>query len=105
MLTTAQSIGKIIPTVLKQTGLSKKKGKTMARLEKDWVEIMGNRWSTKTYPLGIKQNILQIGVQAAVLLYELAHFHKTQILKRLKAKYPEKNFRDINFIVGTNKEE
>lgn len=105
MLTTARAIGKIIPAVLKQAGLSKKKGKTMARLEKEWVDIMGERWSAKTYPIGLKQNILQIGVKASVLLYELAHFHKTQILKRLKAKYPEKNFRDINFVVGTHKGE
>jgi len=105
MLTRAQPIGKIIQAVLKQTGISKKKEKIMARLEKDWVGIMGERWSAKTYPIGLKQSVLQIGVKTSVSLYELVHFHKTQTLKKLKAKYPEKNFRDVKFVVGTYKEE
>lgn len=102
-MSTGQPIGKIIPGVLKQAGLSKKKEKTLEGLEKDWGKIMGEHWASKTYPAGLKQNVLQVKVVSSVLLYELAHFQKTQILQKLRARYPERNFRDVNFRVGGTK--
>jgi predicted nucleic acid-binding Zn ribbon protein len=93
-------IGKIIPAVLKQTGLSRNKEKMFTGLDKDWPRIMGEDRAAQTRAVGLKQNILQVEVKSTALLYELAHFHKPQILQRLRERYPESNFRDVNFIAG-----
>ena len=54
------------------------------RLEAAWAEAAGAELLKDTRVLGIKRGVLEVEVQSAVLMPELAQFHKRGLLAKLR---------------------
>lgn len=70
------------------------------RLESAWQEAVGPEHATQTRVGAIRRGVLEIEVFGAVLLQELAHYHKRRILARLRESLPGTTVSDLRFRAG-----
>lgn len=70
-------------------------------LEEVWAEAVGPEHAPSTRVAGLRRGILEVEVNSAILLQELAHFHKRKILERLRKGLPRTNLTDIRFRAGS----
>lgn len=70
------------------------------RLETAWVEAAGGQLANDTRLLGLKRGVLEIEVRNAVLLSELAQYHKRPLLAKLRKALPGVTLTDIKFRAG-----
>lgn len=68
-----------------------------SQLEAAWKDAAGSDVARATQVQGIKRGVLQISVDNAPLLSELASFHKSAILAALHEKHPHLKLRDLKF--------
>jgi predicted nucleic acid-binding Zn ribbon protein len=71
------------------------------RLEETWAEIVGPRASGHTRVGVLRRGVLEIVVDSSVLLQELAHFQKRQLLEQLRARLTGMTINDLRFRSGT----
>jgi predicted nucleic acid-binding Zn ribbon protein len=71
------------------------------RLETAWAEAAGEETTKGTRVLGLRRGVLEIEVRNAVLLSELAQFHKRGLLARLRKTLPGVTLTDLKFRAGT----
>jgi predicted nucleic acid-binding Zn ribbon protein len=78
-------------------------GRRQARLhlEKAWADAVGPKHADKTRVLGLKHGILEVEVNSAILLQELAQYHKRKLLARMRERLPNHTFTDVRFRAGT----
>ena len=55
-------------------------------IERAWAEAVGPEYERQTRVLGLKRGVLEVEVANAVLLQELAHFHKRRLLEQLRGR-------------------
>ena len=55
-------------------------------IEKAWAEAVGPEMEAHTRILGLRRGLLEVEVDNAVLLQELAHFHKRRLLEQLRSR-------------------
>lgn len=71
------------------------------QLEQAWEAAVGPKHAASTRVVGLRRGTLEVEVNGAILLQELAHFHKRALLETLKDKYPspikELRFRSGNW--------
>ncbi len=67
------------------------------QLRSVWKEACGEKIASQTRVLGIRGNVLQIGVANAALMSELASFHKASLLKQLRQQNSDLTIRDLKF--------
>jgi hypothetical protein len=53
------------------------------QLEKIWAEVVGVEFAAQTRVNGLRRGVLEVVVGNAVLLQELAHYHKRRLLEGL----------------------
>lgn len=70
------------------------------RLEAAWARAAGDHLAPRTRVLGLRRGVLEIEVRGAVLLAELAQFHKRGLLTRLRAALPGVTLTDLKFRAG-----
>lgn len=70
-------------------------------LEEAWAEAVGPEHAGRTRVGGLRRGILEVEVNNAILLQELAHFHKRKILERLRKCLPRTSVTDLRFRAGT----
>ncbi len=70
-------------------------------LEEAWTEAVGPEHASSTRLAGLRRGILEIEVNSAILLQELAHFHKRKILDRLRKRLPRTTLTDVRFRAST----
>ncbi len=70
------------------------------RLEGAWAEAAGPEVAAATRVLAIRRGVLEVEVKGAVLLQELAQFHKRGLLTRLRTAMPGVTLTDIKFRAG-----
>jgi predicted nucleic acid-binding Zn ribbon protein len=70
------------------------------RLEDIWSEVVGPEHDRQTRLGGLRRGVLEIVVGNAVLLLELAHFHKRGLLEQLRQRLPGTTLTDIRFRAG-----
>jgi predicted nucleic acid-binding Zn ribbon protein len=70
------------------------------RLEGAWAEAAGPEVVASTRVLAIRRGVLEVEVKGAVLLQELAQFHKRGLLTRLRTAMPGVTLTDIKFRAG-----
>lgn len=77
-------------------------GRRSARLQLEhaWTEAVGAEHEARTRVLGIRRGVLEVEVDDAVLLQELAHFHKRRLLARLRELLPSTTLSDVRFKAG-----
>jgi predicted nucleic acid-binding Zn ribbon protein len=74
-------------------------------LENAWAESAGPDFAKHTRVNGLKRGILEVVVDNAVLLQELAHFHKRRLLDELRRRLPRTALNDLRFRNGVIKKE
>ncbi|MFN4259811.1 MAG: DciA family protein [Gemmataceae bacterium] len=71
------------------------------QLEEAWAVAVGVDHARQTRLGSIKRGILEVQVANAVLMQELAHFHKRRLLDELRRQLPRLSIRDLRFRAGT----
>ena len=69
-------------------------------LERAWAEAVGPEFAAHTRVAGIRRGVLEVEVDSAVLLQELAHFHKRRLLQELRGRLPDTTLNDLRFRNG-----
>jgi predicted nucleic acid-binding Zn ribbon protein len=75
------------------------------RLEQAWAEAVGPEGAKYTRVNGLRRGVLEVIVGNAVLLQELAHYQKRQLLERLRGRLPGTTLTDLRFRAGVVKDE
>jgi hypothetical protein len=70
------------------------------RIESAWAEVAGDEWRKSTRVLGLKRGVLEIEVKNAVLMSELAQYHKRGLLASLRKALAGVAVTDIKFRAG-----
>src|SRR5436853_715725 len=72
-------------------------GRRQARLhlERAWEAAVGKEQAAHSRVLGLRRGILEVEVANAVLMQELAHFHKRRLLEALRASLPGTTLTDL----------
>ncbi len=70
------------------------------QLEQAWQEAADPAWRGDTRLLGLRRGVLEVEVRNAVLLQELAQFHRRPLLRRLRQLLPHRTIGDIRFRAG-----
>jgi predicted nucleic acid-binding Zn ribbon protein len=91
-------LGEILSRLFAARGWGRRQGRL--RLESAWGEVAGPEIAAHTRVGTLRRGILEVTVDQAVLLQELAHFHKRRLLEGLRARLPELTFTDLRFRAG-----
>jgi predicted nucleic acid-binding Zn ribbon protein len=75
------------------------------RLEENWREVAGGQAANHTCVGALRRGVLEILVDNAVLMQELAHFHKRRLLEQLRGRLPGVTIHDLRFRAGVWKKE
>jgi predicted nucleic acid-binding Zn ribbon protein len=67
------------------------------RLESAWAAVAGADVLKDTTVLGFRRGVLEVAVRNAVLMSELAQFHKRGLLTKLRAAMPGVTLTDLKF--------
>lgn len=67
------------------------------RLESAWATAAGAEVLKDTAVLGMRRGVLEVAVRNAVLMSELAQFHKRGLLTKLRAAMPGVTLTDLKF--------
>jgi hypothetical protein len=93
-----EPIKEVLSRLFVARGWGRRQGRL--HLERAWAEAVGSEYEDDTRILGFKRGILEIEVASAVLMQELAHYHKRRLLRALQAKLPGETIKDVRFRVG-----
>jgi predicted nucleic acid-binding Zn ribbon protein len=73
------------------------------RLEEAWAAAAGVH-AAQTRPGPLRRGVLEVTVANAVLLQELAHYHKRRLLEELRRRLPGVTLTDLRFRAGVVEE-
>jgi predicted nucleic acid-binding Zn ribbon protein len=78
-------------------------GRRQARLhlEKAWEEAAGKEIAEQSRLVSVRRGVMEIEVRNAVLLQELASYHKRNLLEELRRRLPNTTLTDLRFRAGT----
>ena len=93
-----ENISEILGRLFTSRGWGRKNDRL--RLESAWAEATGPELLPDTRVLAIRRGVLEVEVKGAVLLQELAQFHKRGLLTRLRTAMPGVTLTDIKFRAG-----
>ena len=91
----ATPVSQVLSELIALKGLARVQGDQ--RLKQAWEQVAGEKIASQTSILGIKNRIVQIGVDNSALLNELNSFHKLSLLQKLQKEYGKQNVRDMRF--------
>jgi predicted nucleic acid-binding Zn ribbon protein len=69
-------------------------------LERAWADAAGPIHAAHTRLGGVRRGVLEVVVDNAVLLQELAHYHKRRLLEALRKQLPNTPLSDLRFRAG-----
>ena len=93
-----EPLGEILSRLFTARGWGRRQGRL--HLERAWEETAGPKIATRTRVAGLRRGVLEIEVANAVLLQELAHFHKRRLLEQLRRRLPGTPLTDLRFRAG-----
>ncbi len=91
-------LGEILSRLFTARGWGRRQDRL--RLEQAWVEAAGTETAQHTRVAGLRRGVLEVTVANAVLLQELAHFQKRQLLEQLRRQLPGATVNDLRFRTG-----
>jgi predicted nucleic acid-binding Zn ribbon protein len=94
-----ERLGEVLSRLFTARGWGRKNDRL--RLEGAWAEAAGADYAPHTRVGGLKRGVLEVEVASAVMLQELAHFHKRRLLGRLRELLPGTVVSDLRFRAGT----
>jgi predicted nucleic acid-binding Zn ribbon protein len=74
------------------------------RLERAWATAVGVEGAKQTRVGGLRRGVLEVTVGNAVLLQELAHYQKRQLLEQLRSQLPGTTITNLRFRAGVVRE-
>jgi predicted nucleic acid-binding Zn ribbon protein len=89
--------------ILSQLFTARGWGRRQARLhlEQAWSEVVGPEQARHTRVAGFRRTVLEVEVDNAVLMQELAHYHKRRLLQQLRGRLTGTTLTDLRFRAGT----
>ena len=93
-----ERIGEILSRLFAARGWGRQQDRL--RLEHAWVEAAGPEYAARSRIASLRRNVLEVEVKDAVLLQELAQFHKRRLLEALRKALPGVTIADMRFRAG-----
>ena len=93
-----EKVGDVLGRLFTSRGWGRKNDR--ARLESAWADAAGAELGKATRLLGLKRGVLEVEVKGAVLMSELAQYHKRGLLAKLRKALPGVTLTDIKFRAG-----
>ena len=90
-----ENLGEILARLFTARGWGRRQGRL--HLEKAWAEAAGPDFAAQTRVAALRRGVLEVVVGNAVLLQELAHFHKRRLLEQLRGRLPNTPITDLRF--------
>ena len=94
-----EPIGEILSRLFTARGWGRRQDRL--RLERAWVEAAGPEIAQQTRIGAVRRGVLEVEVDNAALMQELAGFHKRRLLEGLKSKLTGVVIRDLRFRAGS----
>jgi predicted nucleic acid-binding Zn ribbon protein len=93
-----ERLGEILSRLFTARGWGRRQERL--RLEKAWAEAAGHEHAAHSRAAALRRGVLEVVVDNAVLLQELAHFHKRRLLEQLRRRLPGTPLTDLRFRAG-----
>lgn len=94
-----EAIGEVLSRLFAARGWGRRQGRL--HLEEAWAEAVGPKAAEHTCVGGLRRGVLEILVDNAVLMQELANFQKRSLLEKLRGKLRGQTITDLRFRAGT----
>jgi predicted nucleic acid-binding Zn ribbon protein len=98
-----EPVGEILGRLFAARGWGRRQGRL--HLETAWAEVIGATGAQHTRIAGLRRGVLEVLVNNAVLLQELAHYQKRRLLEQLRGRLSGTPLNDLRFRAGTWKNE
>jgi len=92
-------LGEVLSRLFTARGWGRRQGRL--HLEKAWADAVGPENALHSRVGNLRRGVLEVEVDSAILLQELAHYHKRRLLEQLRGKLPGNTLTDIRFRAGT----
>lgn len=96
--TGVEPLGDVLARLFTARGWGRKQERL--RLEQAWAEAAGAKYAPHTRLNGVRRGVAEVVVGNAVLLQELAHYHKRRLLEQLRSRLPGVTVTDLRFRAG-----
>jgi predicted nucleic acid-binding Zn ribbon protein len=93
-----EPIGEVLARLFTARGWGRKQDRL--RLEQAWAAAAGPDVAPHTRVGALRRGVLEVQVGNAVLMQELAHFHKRRLLAALRQALPGTTLSDLKFRAG-----
>ena len=93
-----EPLKEILSRLFAARGWGRKQGRL--RLEEVWAEVAGPELAPHTRVGTLRRGVLEVLVDNAVLLQELAHFRKRRLLEQLRGRLTNVPLTDLRFRAG-----
>jgi len=93
-----EKIGEIMSRLFAARGWGRQQERL--RLERAWAEAVGAEYVSQTRVAALRRNVLEVEVRNAVLIQELAQFHKRRLLSALRRILSGVTITDLRFRAG-----
>ncbi len=95
-------VGEILSRLFTARGWGRRQDRL--RLEQAWAEAAGPDLAPHTRVTNVRRGVVEIEVANAILLQELAHYHKRRLLGELRQRLTGVTVTDVRFRAGAWKE-
>jgi predicted nucleic acid-binding Zn ribbon protein len=93
-----ERIGEILSRLFAARGWGRKQERL--RFEQAWVTAAGTEHALHSKVGALRRGVLEILVDNAALMQELAHYHKRRLLQSLREQLPNTAITDLRFRAG-----
>jgi predicted nucleic acid-binding Zn ribbon protein len=94
-----EPLGEILSRLFTARGWGRRQSRL--HLEEAWNAAIGTAGAAHTRVAGIRRGVLEVLVDNAALMQELAGFRKRKLLEALRGRLPEVPLHDLRFKAGT----
>jgi predicted nucleic acid-binding Zn ribbon protein len=91
-------LGEVLSRLFTARGWGRKQDRL--RLEESWAESAGSDIAKHTRVGALKRGVLEVLVDNAVMLQELASFHKRRLLEQMRRRLGATTVRELRFRAG-----
>ena len=88
-------LSEVLSRLFTERGWGRRQGRL--KLDVAWAEAVGPEFAGHTRVAGLRRGVLEVEVDSAVLLQELAHYHKRRLLQELRGRLPDTALNDLRF--------
>ena len=90
-----EALSEILARLFTARGWGRRQGRL--HLERAWAEAAGPEFARHTRVVALRRGVLEVEVANAVVLQELAHFHKKRLLQVLRGRLSNTTLNDLRF--------